>query len=186
MTALLGTGFFANVASGAISGVFAGQYDRLASLVLAGQINQIRSTLFRPQDLVLDGVLGGIGGGVGYGINSLIEKEIQNEIGSNLSRVTNSNGRLGGPSHQAEVAKITDGLKINDYITEFKVNTPGGAKPYRFVDVAYIDSNGDPTVFFQVGKITKGNLPVMRERNAISDIAEFSGIDIPIYFIPYW
>jgi hypothetical protein len=34
-------------------------YGRLTGLVLSGQISQIRSALFRPQDLVLDAALGG-------------------------------------------------------------------------------------------------------------------------------
>ena len=59
LTALMGTGFFANFAAGAISGVVAGQYGRLTGLVLSGQISQIRRALFHPQDLVLDAALGG-------------------------------------------------------------------------------------------------------------------------------
>jgi RHS repeat-associated protein len=68
MTALMGTGFFANVAAGAISGVVAGQYGRLTGLVLSGQVSQASGTLLRPQDMILDAVLGGLGGAVGYGI----------------------------------------------------------------------------------------------------------------------
>lgn len=68
MTALMGTGFFANVAAGAISGVVAGQYGRLTGLVLSGQVSQAGSTLFRPQDMVLDAALGGVGSAVSYGI----------------------------------------------------------------------------------------------------------------------
>jgi RHS repeat-associated protein len=71
MTALMGTGFFANVAAGAISGVVAGQYGRLTGLVLSGQIGQAGSTLFRPQDMLLDAVLGGAIAGIGYGISRI-------------------------------------------------------------------------------------------------------------------
>ncbi len=71
MTALMGTGFLANVAAGAISSVVAGQYGRLTGLVLSGQVSQARSSLFRPQDMVLDAVLGGAGAGIGYGLGRI-------------------------------------------------------------------------------------------------------------------
>ena len=68
MTGLMGTGFFANVAAGAISGVVAGQYGRLTGLVLSGQMSQASGTLLRPQDMLLDAAIGGVIGGIGYGI----------------------------------------------------------------------------------------------------------------------
>lgn len=68
VTALFGTGLMANVASGAVAGILAGQYARLTALTLAGQTDQIRSTLFRPQDIALDAALGAIGSAVSYGI----------------------------------------------------------------------------------------------------------------------
>jgi hypothetical protein len=51
--------------------------------------------------------------------------------------------------------------------------------------MAALDSNGDPVAFYQVGKSTKGNLPVSRERIAIDDIFEFGGFNVPITFVPY-
>jgi len=68
VTALMGTGFLANVAAGAFSGVVAGQYGRLTELVLSGQISQTGAVLFRPQDIVLDAAIGGLFGGLAYGI----------------------------------------------------------------------------------------------------------------------
>ncbi|MFB0534605.1 MAG: RHS repeat domain-containing protein [Anaerolineae bacterium] len=97
-------------------------------------------------------------------------------------------GRLGGPEHRAAVRQIIEDLEFQElgWRTEFKVNTPGGAKPYRFVDVAALDADGNPTAFYQVGRITKGGLPMARERYAISDIYEFGGYDVPIHFVPYY
>jgi hypothetical protein len=66
-TALLGSGFFANLAAGTISGVVAGQYARLTGLVLSGQMSQIGKVLFQPQDLLLDSVLSGAFAGLGHG-----------------------------------------------------------------------------------------------------------------------
>ena len=68
VTALMGTGFLANVAAGALSGVVAGQYGNLTYLTLSGQIDQSRGSLFRWQDVVRDAALGGIGGGISYGL----------------------------------------------------------------------------------------------------------------------
>jgi hypothetical protein len=70
-TALLGTGFFANVAAGFLSGGVAGQYARLTGLALSGQMSQVGNVLFRPQDLLLDSVLGGAFAGLGYGLGRL-------------------------------------------------------------------------------------------------------------------
>jgi hypothetical protein len=70
-TALLGSGFFANVAAGTISDAVAGQYARLTGLVLSGQMSQIGKVLFQPQDMLLDSVLGGAFAGVGYGVGRL-------------------------------------------------------------------------------------------------------------------
>ena len=184
---MLGTGFFANVAAGFLSGGIAGQYARLTGLALSGQMSQVGKVLFRPQDLLLDSVLGGVVAGVFYGASILIDGT-RSQVTTNAARIPNPNGKLGGPAHQAEISRITTNItnSAGEYVTEFKVNTPGGSKPYRFVDVASIDSNGAPTAFYQVGKATKSNLPIARERSAITDIYEFGEYDVPIIFIPYW
>lgn len=187
VTALLGTGLMANVASGAVAGVVSGQYARLTQLVLAGQTEQIRSTLFRSQDIALDAALGGAIAGATYGATNLLGR-IRSSLPTRSADVPNPNGRLGGPAHQGEIDRITTSLK-NDgtrFRTEFKINTPGGFKPYRFADVASLDSSGNPTAFYQVGRATSRNIPVARERLAITDIYEFGGYDVPIIFIPYW
>lgn len=69
----MGTGFFGNVAAGAISGIVAGQYGRLTGLVLFGQIGQAGTVLFRPQDIVMDAAFGGLIAGATYGVRTLIE-----------------------------------------------------------------------------------------------------------------
>jgi hypothetical protein len=64
------------------------------------------------------------------------------------------------------------------------VNTPGGYKNTRFIDVAALDANGNPVNFCQIGDLTKSGVPVMRERKAIVDILTKSGYDVPFYFVP--
>jgi hypothetical protein len=91
--ALMGTGLLANVASGALSGVFAGQYGRLTTSVLAGQSNLIGSSLFHSQDLLLDAGLGGVSGAVGYGLqrglSGLAQDILQNVTNSQSARLAN-------------------------------------------------------------------------------------------------
>jgi hypothetical protein len=66
---------------------------------------------------------------------------------------------------------------------EFRVETPGGFKPVRYVDMAALDQDGDPVEFYQVGRQTASGLPVMRESQAIWDIWSVS--DVPVTFVPY-
>ena len=93
----------------------------------------------------------------------------------------NPYGRLGGPKHRAEVAKIireitARGLRTQ---TEYHVGTPEGTKSCRFVDVVAINPRTrQPIEFYQVGLQTKRGLPISRERQAIVDIEKVMGIKI--------
>lgn len=102
-----------------------------------------------------------------------------------------SGGRLGGPEHQAVTGQIVKDINNSERgltaYKEYKVDTPGGRKPYRFVDVAALDVNGNPVEFHQVGQVTQGGVPVARERYAIIDISELSRYgDVPIHYHPYY
>jgi RHS repeat-associated protein len=187
MTALLGTGLMANVASGAVAGILAGQYARLTALVLSGQTDQIRSTLFRSQDLALDAVIGGAVAGATYGITNLLGR-IRSSLTARSVNVPNPNGRLGGSAHQAVIQDLENQINVQGFLskTEFKVETPGGLKPYRYIDIAALDVDKNPIAFYQVGKATKNYLPIARERQALADIIELGGYDIPRIFVPYW
>jgi hypothetical protein len=97
----------------------------------------------------------------------------------------NPDGRLGSPAHQAEVQQIANDIRARGLTPqqEFRVETPGGFKPVRYVDVAALDDAGNPVEFYQVGRQTAGGLPVMRESQAIWDIWSVS--DVPVTFRPY-
>ncbi len=105
-----------------------------------------------------------------------------------VANVPSPNGRRGGPAHQAKIADIqTDivnrGLKPR---TEFGVDTPGGTKSERFVDVAALGPDGNPVEFHQVGKVNLNDFPVMRELRAIFDLLDYGEWpDVPLYFHPY-
>jgi len=58
---------------------------------------------------------------------------------------------------------------------EHKVSTPGGTKGTRYVDVVGKDADGNVVEMHQVGRQTKGGLPVSRERKALDDIQGASG-----------
>lgn len=85
------------------------------------------------------------------------------------------------------VNDVADALREAGYKVrpEYRVETPGGFKPYRYVDVAALDpETNQPVEFVQVGCQTQGGFPVMRETEAISDIY-LAEPDVPITFLPY-
>jgi RHS repeat-associated protein len=187
-TAMLGTGLGASVIAGAGSGVVSGQVARAADNAVNGR--DVTEGLLNPKDMATDAVMGAAGGAVSYGIGRLFGSATTGKAPS--SRVPNPDGRLGGPAHRAVVNSIDDALAESlygkgSYVRyEFKINTPGGVKPYRFADAAILGPNGQPQAFYQVGRITQGGSPVARELRAISDIFNFSKYNVPITFLPYF
>ncbi len=49
LTALFSSGLLANITAGAVSGMVAGQYGRITTLALSGNLSSAGSVLFRPQ-----------------------------------------------------------------------------------------------------------------------------------------
>lgn len=94
----------------------------------------------------------------------------------------NPYGRKGGPAHQNKIHEIGDNLETQGYTVtyEYKVNTPGGVKNTRYVDIYATD--GTNTIAVQVGRNTSGGIPVSRERKALQDLLK-AGIDA--FFIAY-
>jgi RHS repeat-associated protein len=83
-TAVLGTGFWATVGAGALSGVLAGHYARLVGAVLSGQSSQVSVSSLG--NITLDAIMGGVGGAISYGLQrglTGIAKDI-------MQRLTNS------------------------------------------------------------------------------------------------
>ena len=102
----------------------------------------------------------------------------------------NPNGRKGSPEHQAVVDEIADSLSTAQpevpFQTEYYVpkdpdvhSTVGS----RYADLAELDANENPIVFHQVGRTTKGQQPVARERRAIADLLDRTGV--PVVFHSY-
>jgi hypothetical protein len=85
--------------------------------------------------------------------------------------VPNPHGRLGGPAHRAVVDELAGAFEDMGYsVTKEKyVRTPGGAKPYRYVDL-FGSKPGEPDFYIQVGRQLKSGDPVSRERQAILDL----------------
>lgn len=118
------------------------------------------------------------------------EKAIGSAVGradtNVLKSPPNPYGKLGGPQHQAEVAKVTDDVADRGLIaeSEFRINTPIGEKTKRFADVVGKDpETGRVKEIHQIGKQTKSGQPVKREREAMRDIEQSK--DIPVQFHPY-
>jgi hypothetical protein len=104
----------------------------------------------------------------------------------NGKKCPNPNGKKGGAEHQAEVDAVEQQIKErgNTPDREHQVDTPGGEKTKRFVDVAELDpTTQEPIDFHQVGKETQAGNPIAREQRAIDDILEASGLK-PL-FHPY-
>jgi hypothetical protein len=118
-----------------------------------------------------------------------VQVEQGDESRGSSTTTPNPGGRLGGPEHRAVVERlariIRNQLKLKPAV-EFRVETPGGRKPYRYVDLAALDGDGNPVIFYQVGRITEAEFPIARERYAITDIFEFGNYAVPIEFIPYY
>jgi len=100
-------------------------------------------------------------------------------------RITNRNGRKGGEAHQSVVNNIKASNASGKIVREHYFRTPGGTKNYRFADAVEM-VNGNIKRIYQVGKVNKNGLPVLRESLAIYDIMnspKYNGA--PIYFLPY-
>jgi hypothetical protein len=102
--------------------------------------------------------------------------------------VPNPYGKLGGPAHTAKVQELKDYYEAQGFTTveEKYVSTPGGFKPYRYVDLAVYDSEGNLVSYNQVGRATaKLGIPVMRETQAMSDLFSVTSEEVEINFIAY-
>ncbi len=99
------------------------------------------------------------------------------------TRVPNPWGRFGSPEHQAEIGGIIDDLTSRG----FGIDTERAAGG-RFVDVAGTNRLTGEQEWYQVGRQTKGGIPVARERRALLDILNSLGDnpeDVKVFFVPY-
>jgi RHS repeat-associated protein len=89
----------------------------------------------------------------------------------------NPNGKKGGAKHQEVVKEVEQGVKDRGLtpVKELPVETPGGEKGKRFVDVAGQNAEGETVETHQVGKQTQGGNPVAREGRALDDIEKATG-----------
>ena len=109
----------------------------------------------------------------------------KNQPNSPEKKVPNPNGKNGGPAHQEKVNEVVKDMEGRGLQTqkEEKVNTPNGKKGYRYTDATGTDENGNVVERHQVGKQNKNGTPIKRERDAIKDIQDATGL--PVNFHPY-
>lgn len=95
-------------------------------------------------------------------------------------KVPNPNGRKGGDKHQNKVKQVEESLKDEDLLPdlEHRIFTPNGKKTKRFVDVAGLDESRSVKKLIQVGKTNKNGQAVKRERDAIEDIENATGLKV--------
>ena len=98
-------------------------------------------------------------------------------------KTPNPHGRLGGPAHRREVQKASEDMRTRQLnpITEFFIRLKTGKR--RFIDLVGLDQNDEVKELVQVGKTTQSGIPIKREREAISDIEEHTGLKVR--FISY-
>jgi hypothetical protein len=105
-------------------------------------------------------------------------------IANTVGKVPNPFGKAGGPLHQGKIQEVINDLQQQGYklITkEAPIQTTGGFKNLRYGD-ALLESFIGEKIIIQIGKQTKGGLPISRERKAIQDL-EKSGYKVQFY--PY-
>ncbi|MRG93552.1 hypothetical protein [Polyangium spumosum] len=98
---------------------------------------------------------------------------------ANGRRVPNPDGKKGGKAHRDKVDEVAKDIKKRglDPVKEYPVDTPGGPKKKRYMDVAGVDRNTkEPVEFHQVGKQRKDGQPVSRERKPIDEVERAKGI----------
>ena len=94
----------------------------------------------------------------------------------------NPNGKKGSQAHQDTIQEIGNDLKSRGYDVkyEYRVDTTGGYKNTRYVDV--YATNGTDSIGIQVGRMTASGQPVARERRALADLI---GAGINAIFMRY-
>ncbi|MRG93613.1 hypothetical protein [Polyangium spumosum] len=98
---------------------------------------------------------------------------------ANGKKVPNPDGKKGGKAHQDKVREVEKDIEKRNLKpkTEYPVDTPGGEKKRRYVDVAGLDKKTEqPVEFHQVGKQTKDGRPVSRERKPLDEVERASGL----------
>ena len=85
---------------------------------------------------------------------------------------------MGGPEHKAKVAEVAEDVRARglEPVAEYRIETPGGAKEARYVDVVGRDAGRNVVEMHQIGRQTKAGQPVSREVQALDDIENATGV----------
>jgi RHS repeat-associated protein len=109
--------------------------------------------------------------------NNNSQSKNQGASDSQDKKVPNPNGKNGDAAHQETIGKAEKDMQNKGLTTqrEYKVETPGGEKSSRFVDVVGKDAEGNVVEMHQAGKQTQAGNPVARETRALNDIQNATG-----------
>ena len=102
---------------------------------------------------------------------------------SKKKKTPNPNGKKGGKLHRNKINKIEEDIVDRNLLPDtehFFKNTKGKS---RFADIVGVDEDGKLAEIHQAGKQNKNGTPVKRERDAMKDIEQISGIKV--IFHPY-
>jgi len=107
-------------------------------------------------------------------------------VASNTKKVPNPGGRGGSQEHKDMVMNMQQFLKsqgFDVFRTEVHVPTPGGNKPYRFVDLQATNRTTGEVRWIQVGVQNKGGSAVAREQRALNDLQK--ELKMEVFFQAY-
>lgn len=101
--------------------------------------------------------------------------------------MSNPWGRRGSPAHRDKIDQVEQRFKDKGWDTfsggskrERRVYMPDGS--YRYPDL--VMEKGGKKVAINVGKVTKGGLPILRESDALADLRE-AGELAHAFFVSY-
>ena len=98
-----------------------------------------------------------------------------------FKKVPNPFGRKGGEAHQKKVQEVADEVEEKELKVELerKIELDSGNK--RYIDVAGLNDEDQIVELHQIGKETKKQLPVKRERVVIEEVSKETGIDVKFH-----
>ena len=163
---------FAASAAGGAGGAYLGAAGGGGLAALCAGLTGGACAVFAPY-IVAGGTLLGRWAGAGLG------GELVNWLEASADRP----GSRGGEAHQGKIEERIRQLESDGYTDiaggskgpEERIPTPDGSKEHRRPDISAKDAAGD-RYYEQVGRQTRGGIPVSRERGAIRDIEGATGI----------
>ncbi|HVG17080.1 MAG TPA: RHS repeat-associated core domain-containing protein [Chitinophagaceae bacterium] len=112
------------------------------------------------------------------GVKKIVKIIVEKNKRDQQKKVPNPHGKNGGPDHQERIGEVEKSLEKEGFDKiekEVLVNTPGGTKQKRYIDVQGTNTKTGDVKQVQVGKENKDGSPVSSERKALDDVENATG-----------